>query len=63
MEWTRCPSCDSLAGVERRTVVHRPAGEVTYITTRCVLGHWLSTPSEHLPTPTVHEPRAEVAVP
>jgi hypothetical protein len=64
MEWTRCPSCDSLSGVERLTVVHRHDGAVTYATTRCVLDHWLSTPIQHLVTPpATYEVRTEVAVP
>jgi hypothetical protein len=64
MEWTRCPSCESLAGIERLTVVPRHGGEVTYATIRCVLGHWLSTPLAHLPSPpAAFEPRVEVSVP
>jgi hypothetical protein len=63
MEPTRCPSCESVAAVERLTVVHRHGGEVTYATVRCVLGHWLSTPLEHLPSPpTAFGPRLEVSV-
>jgi hypothetical protein len=64
MEWTRCPSCDFLSGVERLTAVHRHDGPVTYATTRCVLGHWLSTPLQHLAAlPAAYEPRTEVAAP